>query len=71
MKEILRKRMTINYTNTIFAFLKMPIFDCDGINKKLIENKYKLIEQRYFDSLGVKILWVDDFAEIPKRINSI
>lgn len=71
MKEILRKRVSKGFSNIIFAFLKLPNFDFEGINKKLMENKYKLIQQFYFDSLGVKILWVDDFDEIPKQINSI
>lgn len=71
MKEILRKRVSTGFSNIIFAFLKLPNFDFEGINKKLMENKYKLIQQCYFDSLGVKILWVDDFDEIPKQINSI
>ena len=71
MKEILRKRVSNGYSNTIFAFLKLPNFDFEGINKKLMENKYKLIQQCYFDSLGVKILWVDDFDKIPNQINSI
>lgn len=71
MKEILRKRVSKGFSNIIFTFLKLPNFDFEGINKKLMENKYKLIQQFYFDSLGVKILWVDDFDEIPKQINSI
>ena len=71
MKEILRKRVSTGFSNIIFAFLKLPNFDFEGINKKLMENKYKLIQQCYFDSLGVKILWVDNFDEIPKQINSI
>lgn len=71
MKELLRKRMCSKHSNEIFAFLKLPNFDFDGINKKIIENQYKLIQQHYFDSLGVKILWVNDFSEIPARIDNI
>ena len=71
MKEILRQRVVQEYYNTIFAFIKLPNFDFEGINKKLMENKYKLIQQCYFDSLGVKILWVNNFDEIPKQINLI
>lgn len=71
MKEILRQRVAQGYYNTIFAFIKLPNFDFEGINKKLMENKYKLIQQCYFDSLGVKILWVNNFDEIPKQINLI
>ena len=72
MKEILRERMKKNInSNKIFAFLKLPNFDYDGLNKRLMENKYKLIQQSYFDTLGVKILWVNDFSEIPQRIDNI
>ena len=71
MKEILRKRVERGYKNVVFAFFKLPSFDVDGINSKLIINKYKLIQNCYFDSLGVKILWVDNFDEIPKQINQI
>ena len=71
MKEILRKRMSLKHSNEIFAFLKLPNFDYDGINKKMIENQYKIIQQRYFDSLGVKILWVNEFSEIPARIDNL
>lgn len=71
MKEILRKRVSVGYSKSIFAFLKLPDFKFEGTNNKLMENKYKLILESYFDSLGVKILWVHDFDEIPKRIASI
>ncbi len=71
MKEILRKRVSQGYSNTIFAFLKLPQFDIEGTNMKLMENKYKLIQQYYFNSLGVKILWVSDFNDIPSHIATI
>ena len=44
MKEILRKRVSNGYSNIIFTFLKLPNFDFESINKKLMENKYKLIQ---------------------------
>lgn len=71
MKEILRKRVSLDSSNHIFAFLKLPDFDFEGMNKKLMENKYKLIQQCYFNSLGVKVLWVNNFGEIPKQIDLI
>ena len=71
MKEILRERKSKGYTNTIFAFLKLPKFEFEGRNNNLMESKYKLIQERYFDSLGVKTLWVKEFDEIPQRIDSI
>ena len=71
MKEILRKRVSAGYKKSIFAFLKLPGFNFEGSNNQLMENKYKLIQECYFDTLGVKILWVHDFDEIPKRIDSI
>ena len=71
MKEILRKRVSQGYTNTIFAFLKLPKFEFEGTNMKLMENKYKLIQECYFNSLGVKILWVNEFDQIPTKIDLI
>ena len=71
MKERLRDRKTKNFTNSIYGFLKLPQFKGKGTEIDVMRNKYKLIQQSYFDSLGVKILWVDDYDEIPMRINSI
>lgn len=71
LKEHLRKRLSSTPSNTIFCFLKLPTFDGLGANKKLIENKYKFIQQSYFDTLGVKILWVNEFDEIPAKIDNI
>lgn len=71
MKEILRERVSVGYSNNIFAFLKLPDFRFEGTNNKLIENKYKLVYERYFDSLGVKVLWVHSFEEIPEKIEKI
>ncbi len=71
MKEILRKRVAKGYSNSVFAFFKLPEFKFEGTNNELMERKYKLIQEYYFDSLGVKVLWVHDFDEIPKKINSI
>lgn len=71
MKERLRERKTKNFTNNIYGFLKLPKFKGKGTEIDVMRNKYKLIQQSYFDSLGVKILWVDDYDEIPVRINSI
>lgn len=71
MKERLRKRVELGCSNKVFAFLKLPTFNFEGTNNRLMENKYRLIFQHYFQSLGVRILWVHNFDEIPKRINSI
>ena len=71
MKEILRERVSVGYSNNIFAFLKLPDFKFEGTNNKLIENKYKLLYEHYFDSLGVKVLWVHSFSEIPEKIEKI
>ncbi|MDY4787816.1 MAG: SIR2 family protein [Bacilli bacterium] len=69
MKEILRRRVARGEnSNLIFAFLKLPNFDFNGTNNQLMENKYKLIQQCYFDTLGVKILWVHNYDEIPNKI---
>lgn len=71
LKALLRKRLDEHHTNDIFGFLKLPSFEGNENERKLLENKYKLIQQSYFDSLGVKILWVNDFDEIPKEIDKI
>ncbi len=71
MKEILRKRKSNGYKNIIFAILKLPEFGFNGTNNILMKNKYKLIQECYFNSLGVKILWVDSFEEIPGIIDTI
>ncbi|MBQ6468257.1 MAG: SIR2 family protein [Clostridia bacterium] len=71
MKKILRERVSAGYSNNIFAFLKLPDFKFEGTNNKLFENKYKLLYEHYFDSLGVKVLWVHSFSEIPEKIEKI
>ena len=73
MKEILRQRMENsdnNPSNKLYGFMKVPKFDMKGTDIKFIENKYKIVQQTYFASLGVKILWVNDFKEIPQQINN-
>ena len=55
----------------LFGFLKLPSFSLAGTGKELIKNKYKFIQQCYFDTLGVKIIWVDKFEDIPKMIDEI
>lgn len=71
MKEILRDRMKERSDTLLFGFLKLPSFSLAGTGKKLIKNKYKFIQQCYFDTLGVKIIWVDKFEDIPKMIDEI
>lgn len=72
LKEILRKRI-INGENItqLYAFYKLPDFDKKGREKKIIETKYKILQQSYFDTLGIKIIWVRDYKEIPEKINLI
>ena len=72
LKEILRKRI-INGENItqLYAFYKLPDFDKKGREKKIIETKYKILQQSYFDTLGIKIIWVRDYKEIPKKIDLI
>ena len=71
IKEILRERALTNYKNSIFGFLKLPSFSAKGRELDIMINKYKLIQQSYFDTLGVKILWVKEFSEIPDWINKL
>lgn len=71
MKEILRERMEKKSDTLLFGFLKLPSFSLAGTGKELIKSKYKFIQQCYFDTLGVKIIWVDEFEDIPKMIDGI
>ena len=72
LKEILRERIANKNAQTqLFAFFKLPKFKVKGREKKIIEEKYKILQQSYFDTLGVKIIWVNEFAEIPGMINNI
>lgn len=70
LKEILRKRI-IDGDNLpqLYAFYKLPDFEKKGREKKIIETKYKILQQSYFDTLGIKIIWVRDYEEIPSKIN--
>lgn len=72
LKEILRKRI-IDGENLpqLYAFYKLPDFEKKGREKKIIEIKYKILQQNYFDTLGIKIIWVRDYREIPNKINLI
>ena len=72
LKEILRERIANKNAQTqLFAFFKLPKFKVKGREKKIIEEKYKILQQSYFDTLGVKIIWVNEFVEIPGMINNI
>lgn len=71
IKQILRSRLEKGSRNYIFGFIKLPSFEMAGTCKKLVENKYKFIQECYFNSLGVKILWVNDYNEIPEKIDAI
>ncbi len=73
VKEILRERHNNSEPsqNSIFAFRKLPTFDFEGTNNALIEKRYKDLFEKYFGSLGVIVVWVKDFNDIPKIINMI
>ena len=72
VKELLRVRNTIKHTNDIYGFLKLPNFpNLSGVEKKIAEEKYKLVNQTYFDSLGVKIIWAREYEDIPDMINKL
>lgn len=73
LKDILRDRLSKNEKpdNEIFGFLKVPSFEGKGKEIEMMENIYKIILQNYFTSLGVKILWVKEYDEIPKMIDLI
>ena len=69
LKMLLRERMSCKYHNEIYGFIKLPEFDVNDRESLLIKNKYKMIQETYFRSLGVKILWIDDYTEIPEKID--
>lgn len=71
IKSLLRKRMKKNPTNKIFGFMKLPTLSEKGSTLKELEAKYRIVQQTYFDTLGVIILWVNDYNEIPERINNL
>ena len=72
LKEILRKRI-ISGENVpqLYAFYKLPNFEKKGREQKIIETKYRILQQSYFDTLGIKIIWVKDYEEIPNKIDLI
>ena len=72
LKEILRKRI-IKGENVpqLYAFYKLPNFEKRGREQKIIETKYKILQQSYFDTLGIKIIWIKDYKEIPNKLNLI
>lgn len=37
----------------------------------MLRNLYEEVESRSFESIGVKVIWVDSFEEMPEFINSI
>ena len=71
MKAMLWERLSNSPKTSIFAFLKLPKFQGNGTEIKRMENKYKLLQQTYFDSLGVKILWVKEHTDTPNEIDKI
>ena len=72
LKEILRKRIISGENmHQLYAFYKLPDFEKKGREQKIIETKYKILQQSYFDTLGIKIIWIKDYKEIPNKINSI
>lgn len=72
LKEILRKRaISSDRVPQLYAFYKLPNFEKKGREQKIIETKYKLLQQSYFDTLGIKIIWIKDYKEIPNKIDLI
>lgn len=51
--------------------MKLPTLSEKGSTLKELEAKYRIVQQTYFDTLGVIILWVNDYNEIPERINNL
>ena len=65
-----------NRNNRIYAIMKIPSFKelIIGQRKKEIEIsslKYKTLLNNYLNYYGVKIIWVNDFKEIPAILDQI
>ena len=68
LKDILRQRMRKPRNNELYCILRVPKFDLDGTMNAFVTNSYKEIQESYFGKLGVKIVWVNEFSEIPKEL---
>lgn len=71
MKDILRTIDRANTSNELFAIMKLPDFSFSGKELENVIKKYKIMMQCYFDTLAVKIIWVDDFKKIYEVIDKI
>ena len=71
IKDLLRKTKDKRIDNKIYAFLKVPSFKAAGNDMSVLKDDYIAIQNEYFKSLGVEIIWVDDYDEIPIIINSL
>lgn len=58
-----------------FAFMKRTTYKADPILDREAIETYKLIDEsirdKYFASLGLNIIWVDDYSEIPRLLKEI
>jgi len=71
MKDILRSIDRTKTSNELFAIMKLPDFSFSGKELDNVIKKYKIMMQYYFDTLSVKIIWVDDFKKIYEIIDKI
>ena len=55
----------------IYTFLKIPSFKAAGNDMKMLKEDYIAIQNEYYNTLGVKVIWVDDYDEIPQIINTL
>lgn len=71
LKEILKTRMNSPHSNNLYAFMKIPDFELSGQINNIAIAKYKIVKETYLRRLGVEILWVNKFEDIPREIGNL
>ena len=57
-----------------FAFMKNKTFAADSCNDDLIKIYSDIdrnVRNNYFQSIGINVIWVNDYSEIPTILNSL
>lgn len=71
LKEILKTRMNSPHSNNLYAFMKIPNFELNGQINNIAIAKYKIVKETYLRRLGVEVLWVNKFEDIPREISNL
>ncbi len=74
----LRRLLDVAVKNTDnakhFAFMKNKTFAADSCNDDLIKIYSDIdrnVRNNYFQSIGINVIWVNDYSEIPAILNSL